>query len=100
MWAFYLVWLAAFAHGWARPGVAWREQAWAIAAAAAAAVLLNAVTTSDHPARALATGQWGVAGVDLMLLASATVAVLAARALGRRRRAAPFGDSRMPAPAE
>ena len=40
-------------------------------------------TTGDHLARTLSAGYWPVAGVDLMLLASAGVAGLAARKLSR-----------------
>jgi uncharacterized iron-regulated membrane protein len=73
---------AAVAQG--RPNPAWREQCWAISAMAVAAVLLNWITTGDHLLRTLATGYWPVAGVDLMLLSSATIAAFAARALGRQ----------------
>ncbi len=67
---------------------AWREQCWAAAALALSAVLLNWITTGDHLARTLAAGYWPVAGVDLSLLAAAGLAVLAARQLRRRERAA------------
>ena len=80
VWAFCLVWLATFAHAWARPGRAWREQCWTIALLAALAPLLNWMTTGDHLLRALAARHlWPVAGMDLLLLAGAAVAVLAAR---------------------
>jgi hypothetical protein len=75
MWIFYLVWLAAFAHAWLRPGRAWVEQCGAIAALAAAAVALNWTTTGDHLARSLAHRHlWAVAGMDVLLLISALVA--------------------------
>ncbi len=88
---FWLAWLVALVHAaWrssavlqARRSRAWAEQCWAIAALAVAAVLLNALTTGDHLLRTLAAGSWPVAGVDLMLLASAGVAGLAARRLSR-----------------
>lgn len=88
---FWLAWLATLGHAaWrssavlvARRSKAWSEQCWAIAALAIAAVLLNAMTTGDHLARTLSAGYWPVAGVDLMLLASAGVAGLAARRLSR-----------------
>lgn len=86
IWAFYLMWIAAFAHAWLRPGRAWREQASVIAGLAVLAVLLNWLTTGDHLAHALATRRWAVAGMDLMLLAAAMLAVAAARRLGRRAR--------------
>jgi hypothetical protein len=47
-------------------------------------VVLNAVTTGDHPVRALADGKWAVAGVDLMLLATAATAAWAARRMAAR----------------
>ena len=85
VWAFYLVWLATFAHAWARPGRAWREQCWAIAGLAVLAVVLNAATTGDHLVRSLAHRHlWPVAGMDLMLLAGAAVALLTALRLARR----------------
>jgi uncharacterized iron-regulated membrane protein len=81
---FCLAWAAGFAHAWWRSRQAWAEQCWAIAVAALAAVALNAITTGDHLPRALANGLWAVAGMDLMLIAAALIAVLTARALGRR----------------
>ncbi|OAK61875.1 peptidase [Variovorax paradoxus] len=85
-------WLLAFAHAiWrtapvaeARMAPAWAEQCWAVAAMAVAAVLLNWVTTGDHLLRTIVQGYWPVAGADLFMLASAAVAVMAARKLGRR----------------
>jgi len=84
VWAFYLVWLATFAHAWARPGAAWREQCRAIAALAILAPLLNWVTTGDHLIETVSEGYWPVAGMDLLLLAGAATAVYAARKLRRR----------------
>jgi len=84
VWAFYLVWLASFAHGWLRPAArAWREQCWAIAALALLAPVLNGVTTGDHLLSTVMEGYWPVAGMDLLLLTGAGVAVYAARRLGR-----------------
>jgi hypothetical protein len=69
---------------------AWREQCWAIAALAVAAVVLNALTTGDHLVKTVFTETyWAVAGVDLSLLASAAVAGWAARQLARRKQRAP-----------
>ncbi|WP_422086216.1 PepSY-associated TM helix domain-containing protein [Variovorax sp.] len=90
-------WLLAFAHAiWrtapvaeARMAPAWAEQCWAVAAMAVAAVLLNWATTGDHLLRTIGQGYWPVAGVDLFMLASAAVAVMAARKLGRRAGMAP-----------
>ena len=81
VWTFYLAWLASFAHAWWRGKAAWREQAWTACLLAVACVLLNAATTGDHVARALAHGKWSVAGVDLMLLALALLAAWSARRL-------------------
>jgi len=83
VWAFYLVWLASFAHAWLRPRSAWREQCLAIAALALAAPLLNWITTGHHLLVTLPQPGWGsaVAGMDLLLLAGAGVAVYAARKL-------------------
>jgi hypothetical protein len=90
---FWTAWLLALLHAmWrseavlrARQSKAWAEQCWAIALLGATAVLLNAITTGDHLAHTLGNGYWPVAGVDLMLLASAAVAALAARKLQKRR---------------
>ena len=85
VWAFYLAWIAAFAHAWARTGRAWREQCWAIAGLALLAVVLNAATTGDHLLQALAHRHlWPIAGIDLLLLAGAVVAILTALHLARR----------------
>lgn len=86
VWAFYLTWLATFAHAWTRPGRAWAEQCWTLAALAVAAVVLNWLTTGDHLARSLLhVHLWPIAGMDLLLLAGAAVAGLAALRLTRRR---------------
>jgi len=85
VWAFYLVWLTTFAHAWLRPGRAWREQCWAIAALAVLAPVLNWVTTGDHLLKTVMAGYWPVAGMDLLLLAGAGVAIYAARKLSRSR---------------
>jgi len=85
VWAFYLVWLTTFAHAWLRPGRAWREQCWAIAALALLAPVLNAITTGDHLIKTLLDGYWPVAGMDLLLLACAVVAACAARRLAGRQ---------------
>lgn len=90
--AFWTAWLLAFGHAaWrtapvreARMAPAWREQCWAIAALAVAAMGLNWLTTGDHLGRTLAAGYWPVAGLDLALLACAAVAVFAARRLRQR----------------
>lgn len=90
-YAFWGTWVVALLHAAIRsapvarglPNPAWREQTWAIAVAALAAVLLNWITTGDHLGRTLAVGYWPVAGVDLSLLAVAAIAFGAARRLSR-----------------
>ncbi|MFY3386116.1 PepSY-associated TM helix domain-containing protein [Paracidovorax sp. MALMAid1276] len=93
---FWGAWLLAFLHGlWrtapvahARMAPAWAEQCWAIAVLGVAAVLLNWVTTGDHLLRTMGNGYWPVAGVDLAILASSAIAVVAARRLKRRAQGA------------
>lgn len=106
---FWAAWALAFCHAWwrtapvrqARIAPAWAEQCVAIAVLAVAAVVLNALTTGDHLIRTLAEGYWPVAGVDLVLLATAALAAGAARHLRRRARAAaPAGAEAVPAGAE
>jgi len=95
-YCFWGAWLLAMAHAFwrtapvaeGRLAPAWREQCWAVAAMAVAAVLLNWLTTGDHLLRTLAAGYWPVAGVDLFMLVSAALAAYAARRLGRRVRGA------------
>jgi uncharacterized iron-regulated membrane protein len=91
---FWLSWLAAMVHAFLRSGpvgrggvsMAWAEQTGAVAALAIAAVLANWVTTGDHLVKTLSQRYWPVAGMDLVLLTAACIALLAARALGRRKR--------------
>ena len=89
--AFWTGWALAMLHAFARSAPvargkrnpAWREQCWAVAAMAVAAVLLNWITTGDTLLRTIGAGSWPVAGVDLSLLATAIAAVFAARKLRR-----------------
>lgn len=91
VWVFYLVWLATFVHAaWRKADPAsqpakraWQEQCWGIAALAVLAVLLNALSTGDHLAATLSRGDLQVAGVDLMLLASAGLSAWTALRLRR-----------------
>jgi uncharacterized iron-regulated membrane protein len=90
--SFWLAWLLTLGHAlWrsaavleARMSKAWVEQCWAIVLLGVLAVVLNAVTTGDHLVRTLSDGYWPVAGVDLMLLAAAFIAAIAARKLQAR----------------
>jgi len=95
---FWLTWLLTLVHaGWRSAPVqraalspAWREQCWAIAGLALAAVLLNWFTTGDHLLRTLARPYWPVAALDTVLLATAAIATLSARRLATaERRPAP-----------
>jgi uncharacterized iron-regulated membrane protein len=98
---FWGAWVAALLHAaWrsapvarSRINPAWREQCWAIAGLAVAAVALNWITTGDHLiATMLLEPYWPVAGVDLSLLAAAAVAAVAARVLARRERRSQAAD--------
>lgn len=87
VWTFYLVWLATFAHAWVRPRRAWLEQCAAVAILGVSAVGLNWLTTGHHLGLSLAQPHLqAIAGMDLLLLTSAGVAVIAT--LGLRRRIA------------
>ena len=68
----------------ARLSPAWREQAWAFAVLALAAVLANWWSTGDGLWKTLADGYWPVAGLDLALIVAALLAMISARALRRR----------------
>lgn len=84
--AFYFAWLAAFAHAWLRPASAWADQCWAIAMLAAAAVLLNWVTTGDHPVRSVAHRHlWPIAGMDVVLATASAAAFMAWWKIDSRR---------------
>lgn len=91
-YCFWGAWLLAAAHGYWRTAAvaegrlapAWREQCLAIAALAIVAPVLNWITTGDHLLRTIGSGYWPVAGADLFMLASAALALLAARRLQRR----------------
>ncbi|MGS5089599.1 PepSY-associated TM helix domain-containing protein [Hydrogenophaga sp. A37] len=104
-WAFWGFWVLAMAHAFVRSAPvaqgrmnpAWREQCWAVAALAVAAVGLNWLSTGDHLIKTVFTHTyWAVAGVDLSLLASAGIAVWVARRLARREQA----GQRSPLPAQ
>ena len=63
---------------------AWREQCLALVILAPLTVLLNWVTTGDHLLKTLGEGYWPVAGLDLSILVSGILALIAARHLGRK----------------
>jgi uncharacterized iron-regulated membrane protein len=97
--AFWGLWMLAMAHAFARSGPvaqarmnpAWREQCWALAALGVTAVALNAITTGDHLIKTVFTDTyWAVAGVDLSLLVTASVAAWAARHLAALERGQPL----------
>lgn len=91
--AFWGAWLLALIHaGWrsapvskAMSNPAWREQSFVVAILAVAAVILNWVSTGDNLIKTIFTDTyWAVAGVDLSLLATAVIALWAARKLKQR----------------
>ncbi len=93
---FWSAWILALVHAaWrsapvaqARINPAWREQCWILAALAIAAVLTNWSSTGDHLVKTLfVETYWPVAGLDLSLLATALLSVIAARKLARREQA-------------
>lgn len=102
MAAFYLCWLLSLAHAGWRGRPAWATQVGAVAIAAAAAVLLNTLTTGMPLWRSLQQGQWGVAGVDTALLCLAALSAWAASRLRRHAHRSEASNlaSRVPAPGE
>jgi uncharacterized iron-regulated membrane protein len=73
----------------ARLSPAWREQCWVFALVAVAAVIANWISTGDHLVKTLVEGYWPVAGLDLALLVSASIAVASALSLKRRESQVP-----------
>lgn len=103
--AFWGIWVLAMLHAFvrsspvalARMNPAWQEQCWAVAGLAVGAVVLNALTTGDHLVKTVFTNTyWPVAGVDLSLLATAGIAVWAARKLALRERRVVMGAPTQP----
>ena len=78
---FYIVWIGTFVHAGFRGKFAWREQCLVIAPTAVLAVAFNWVTTGDHPIVAAGQGLTQIWSMDLVLLASAGVALYAASRL-------------------
>lgn len=88
VWAFYLVWLTTFGHGWTWPRWAWIGQSAAIGVLTCLAVLLNWITTGDHLFRTLThRWLWPVAGMDMLLLVGGVLALFATARLFHRARA-------------
>ena len=75
---FYIFWIGAFTHAALRGRFAWREQCLAIALVAVLAVLLNWITTGDHPVAAASQGLTQIWSMDLTLFAGAGAALFAA----------------------
>ncbi len=90
---FWLAWLLAALHAaWrtapvrqARLAPAWAEQCVAIAVLSVLAVVLNWITTGDHLLKTIGH-YWPVAGVDLVLIGGAVIALIAVRKLQLRAR--------------
>jgi len=74
VWAFFLVWLLTLVHALVRTRTAWSEQSIAIAAAATSAVVLNWITTGDHPIAAFNQSIKAVGVMDAVMLAGAACA--------------------------
>ncbi len=98
---FWATWMAAFVHGalrsapvrLARLNPAWREQCYGVALLSVLAVLLNWVTTGDHLLGTVRRAYWPVAGLDLALLATASIALFAAARLKRRSTSSGHSES-------
>lgn len=94
---FWMSWLLAGIHAFwrtrpvlaGRQAPAWREQCLGIAILASLAPLLNWITTGDHLVATMAAGNWAIAGIDLGLLVTASLSLLAWRALREARVAVP-----------
>lgn len=81
--AFFVVWLASFAHAMGRPSRAWSEQCAVVATLALAAVVLDWKTSGDHLVRSLSHRHlWPIAGMDILLLLAAAAAILVAARTG------------------
>lgn len=76
--AFFAVWIVTFVHAGVRDKRAWKDQCWSMATLCVLAVALNWATTGGHLLETLSQRQWAVAGVDLILMTTAFLAVAAA----------------------
>lgn len=94
---FWFSWIATLFHAGLRSRVAmaeglspaWAEQTWLVAILAVSAALANWITTGDHLLQTVAAGYWPVAGIDIVLIATAIAAGYTAfRLQPRRKRAA------------
>lgn len=74
IWVFFFVWIATYIHAAVRNKAAWRDQSVAIALMAVTAVVLNWVTTGDHPMAAANASLWSIAMMDVVLILSAAMA--------------------------
>lgn len=97
VWLFFAAWLAAALHSIlsvysSEHRAPWRAQCGLVALLALAALLLNGLSTGDYLWRTLGQGQWGVAGVDGVLLLVAGLAGSAWRCLARREARALPGE--------
>ncbi|MEM6898553.1 MAG: PepSY-associated TM helix domain-containing protein [Pseudomonadota bacterium] len=92
VWAFLVAWIVSLFHAALRDTKAWRDQAAVIASVAILAVLLNWVTTGDHLIKSIGSGVWSIAGIDLVLIVSAIVAVTSVFRLQKTERIRAQGD--------
>ncbi|KAA0578657.1 PepSY-associated TM helix domain-containing protein [Azospirillum sp. Sh1] len=94
---FFLTWIASAVHAAVRTRLdpPWSGQCAAVALLAAACVVLNWITTGEHPVRAASAGDWAVVGVDAVLALTAAGAWRVSRRLARRARPEPSTLSRL-----
>ncbi|MEO0410575.1 MAG: PepSY-associated TM helix domain-containing protein [Pseudomonadota bacterium] len=83
---FFAIWALSFAHAGARGRASWADQCFAIAGFAAAAAVLNWMTTGDHLIRTISQDMWSIAGTDMLLLCAAGLALWSARQLRAKAR--------------
>lgn len=83
---FFLTWICSAIHAAIRTRTdpPWSGQCTAVAFLAGACVMLNWITTGEHPGRAVASADWAVLGVDLVLALTAVAAWRVSRRLVRR----------------
>lgn len=99
MHALFLVWGWTLLYGALRPVKrAWIELLWMAVAVYASVPLINALTSHRHLGVSLANGDWGLAGVDLTMLAFAALFAWAAIKLRRKWLPAVAVSKKAPAP--